>query len=180
MPGESRRRAAETGDPEVFDLNRDCLVAEGVKDIDLSETQVGERLATRLDNAYPLGSIDHWASRSYFMEIRGSIVCLNMGSPDVEADRALYDRIADSFVVIESPASIVMAHDGQTPSDFVVDVLVDVIGYVPRRATQRAVRLNTQRELVVALVDEAVAPSVVEQVNERSRQSGYSLTCRMM
>lgn len=179
LPGESTRQLAETGEKSVFDLNRTCLEKEGVKDISIDEVTIGGRPATRLDHAYKLGDIDNWASRSYFMAVRNTFICLNMGTSDVDADRRLYDEIADSFKVIDDVASIVLARDADTPDDFITGLLEDTFAYQSNKAMQRLVRIKAQRESVVALVDAAKARGIVDTVNEKSRAAGYGLQCRI-
>lgn len=179
IPGDSPRQAAETGDCSVFDLNRDCLLKEGIEDISIEDVTIASRSATRLDHAYKLGDIENWASRSYFLSVRNTLICLNMGTSNVEADTALYDRIADSFHVIENAVGIVMVRDGETPGDFITGLLQTAFNYRQQWARQRVVQMNAQRESVIALVDADDAAGVVESVNEQCRQAGYALTCRV-
>jgi ATP-dependent Clp protease adapter protein ClpS len=178
LPGESRQSAAQTGDPKVFDLNRDCLEKEGVT-ATLKEVQLSGRSATRLDHAYKFGTIEHWASRSYFMEIRGAIVCLNMGTSDVNKDGPIFDWIAASFTPLENATGIILIHDGATPASIVSQLLVDKFGYTERRATQRLVKMTTQKESVVALVDSDQALQLAKSINKASLKNGYSLSCRV-
>lgn len=179
LPGESTRQLAETGECSVFDLNRACLEEEGVKDISISEVTIGGRAATRLIHAYKLGDIENWASRSYFMSVRNTFICLNMGTSDVDADRELYDEIADSFEVLDSVASIVLVRDDKTPDPFITGILEETFDYEHKKAVQRLVRIKAQRESVVALVDAARAAVIVEAVNAQSHSAGHGLRCRI-
>ena len=132
----------------------------------------------RLDHEYKLGNIDAWSSRSYFMALRDTVVCLNMGTSDANRDRRLFDQIADSFEPIERGVGIVFVRDESTPASFVTELLEDTFSYRPDQATQRLVRLNAQRECTVALVAEDEAERIVESLNERSKKAGYSAICR--
>jgi len=183
IPGDSPCAAAERGDPDVFDLSRESLEKEGVRDISISETRIGDRDAVRLDHAYHLRhkdiDIEHWASRSYFMSVRDTLVCLNMGTSSVDDDRELYDRIAGSFSVIEDAASIVIARGDDVPDDFLAELLESIFDYRRDRARQRVVRMKAQGESVVALVEAVDAPSIVASVARQSAAAGYSLDCRI-
>lgn len=178
LPGESRQSAAKSGDPAVFDLSKEGLAKEGVA-ATLKEVQIGDRPATRLEYTYRLGKIEHWASRSYFMEVRGTVICLNMGTADIESDGPLYDKIVQSFNPIEKTAGIVLVHDGKTPSSYISQLLIDQFDYTNRKATQRLVKIRTQKESVVALVESDRALQLVDSINQASIKNGYSLTCRV-
>jgi len=183
IPGSSPRAAAERGTPDVFDLSRESLEREGVTDISISGTKVGDRDAVRLDHAYHLRhkdiDVENWASRSYFMTVRGTLVCLNMGTGSIDDDRERYDRIAGSFSVIENAASIVVARDHDVPDDFLAELLESTFDYRRDRARQRVVRIKAQGESVVALVEAANAPAIVESVTRQSAAAGYALNCRI-
>jgi ATP-dependent Clp protease adapter protein ClpS len=176
IPGESLQSLVEVGD---F-LSVESLRTEGVTDISVSNLEIGGRKAIRLDHVYKLGDIDDWASRSYFMQIRRNFVCLNMGTSDRASDCALYDQIANSFNAIEDSVGIVLVRDDETPATFVVEVLEMTFRYPHRKALQRSVRMNTQHESVVALVEEGDAPRIIESVAEQSRKAGYGLTARVV
>jgi ATP-dependent Clp protease adapter protein ClpS len=178
IPGESHQSTAKSGDPAVFDLSKEGLEKEGLT-VTLKEIQVGDRLATLLEYAYRLGNIEHWASRSYFMEVRGTVICLNMASADMEADGSLYDKIVQSFSPIEETAGIVLVHDGVTPSTYISQLLVDQFDYTHRQATQKLVKIRTQKESVVALVEADRALKLVDSINQASVENGYSLSCRV-
>ncbi|MFT7091118.1 MAG: ATP-dependent Clp protease adapter protein ClpS [Sulfitobacter sp.] len=178
LPAESRQSAANSGDPDVFDLNKDCLEKEGIA-ATVTEVMLGGRPATRLDHAYRFGDIAHWASRSYFMEVRGAVICLNMGTSDVLKDSPVFDWIAESFRPIENATGIILIHDGKTPAAVVSQLLVDHFDYMPRKATQRLVKMTTQKESVVALVESDQALQLVESINKNSLEKGYSLSCRI-
>jgi len=152
LPTDSRQSAANTGDSDVFDLNKACLAKEGVT-ATVREVMLGSRPATRLDHAYKLGDIEHWASRSYFMEIRGAVICLNMGTSDVLKDGPMFDWIAESFKPIENITGIILIHDGQTPAAVVSQLLVDNFDYTPRKATQRLVKMTTQSTKILYRTD---------------------------
>ena len=178
LPAESRQLAANTGDPDVFDLNKDCLEKEGIA-ATVTEVMLGGRAATRLDRAYKLGNIEHWASRSYFMEIRGAIICLNMGTSDLLEDAPVFDWITESFKPIENATGIILIHDGQTPAAVVSQLLIDNFDYSKRKATQKLVKMTIQKESVIALVESDQALQLVESINKNSRENGYSLSCRI-
>lgn len=179
LPGASSRQLAESGDCAVFDLNRACLEKEGVTDISISEVTIGNRPATRLDHAYRLGDIDNWASRSYFMAVRNTFICLNMGTSSIEANSMLYDDIAASFHVVDEVASVLLVRDDKTPDTFIVDVLEHTFDYSHDKALQRLVLIKAQHECVVALVDASKAANIVDAVNAQSHSAGYSLRCRV-
>tara|TARA_R110002072_G_scaffold46082_10_gene127982 strand:- start:10324 stop:11064 length:741 start_codon:yes stop_codon:yes gene_type:complete len=180
MPGESLQSLVEVGNPPIFDLSVESLRQEGITDISVSNVEIGGRQAIRLDWATPLGDINDWASRSYFMQIRDKFVCLNMGTSDRVGDCALYDQIANSFNAIEDTVGIVLVRDDSTPGAFVAEVLEKAFQYPQRKALQRSIRMNTQSESVVALIAETDAAQVIELVAEQSRQSGYGLTARIV
>lgn len=163
----------------MSDLNRDSLRQAGVKEISLTDTELAGRPAVRLDHAYPLGDIEHWASRSYFMTVRDTLVCLNMGTSDVAADRDLYDRIASSFRAIEDAVGIVLVRERETPDEFLVDLMASVFDYPRNRARQRLVQIKAQGESVVALVEAARADEIVQLVGKRSERAGVALGCRV-
>ena len=148
VPGESLQSLVDVGAPPIFDLSAKSLRSEGVTDISVSNLEIGGREAIRLDHAYKLGDIEDWASRSYFMRIRGKFVILNMGTSDRASDRALYDQIASSFNAIEDSVGIVLVRDEDTPGAFVAEVLEMTFQYPHRKALQRSIRMNTQRESV--------------------------------
>jgi hypothetical protein len=180
VPGESLHSLVEVGDPPIFDLSVKSLRNEGVTDISVSNLEIGGRETIRLDHAYKLGDIEDWASRSYFMRIRGKFVILNMGTSDRTSDRALYDQIASSFNAIEDSVGIVLVRGEDTPGAFVAEVLEMAFQYPHRKALQRSIRMNTQSESVVALIDENDATRIIELVAERSREAGYGLTARVV
>ena len=112
------------------------------------------------------------------MSVRGIHICLNMATPNDEADAALFERIAGSFTVVEEVTGIVFEQDGDTPTDFVSDLLVDHFSYRPDQATQRMIRMNAQRESVVALIDTSEGEAVVAEINAKVAAAGYGLRCR--
>ncbi len=143
---------------------------------------IGDCPATRLDWEADVNyrTTNFWSTRCYFMAVRDTFMCLNMGSPDPTRDRELYyDEIANSFDVIENCVGIVFVRDDETPASFVTGLLEEAFDYRHDQATQRLVRINAQRESVVALVDASEADVVVQTLNERSKAAGHSLTCRV-
>jgi ATP-dependent Clp protease adapter protein ClpS len=175
FPGKSTRWLAETGDASVFDLSQAGLEKEGIKKTSISETHIGNRPATRLNWESNTGD---WSTRCYFMAVRDTFICLNMGSREPTRDCQLFDEIANSFDAIEDTAGIVFVRDDKTPASFVTNLLEEVFDYRHDQATQRLVRINAQRESVVALVPKVEASQIVSALNERSKAAGYSLTCR--
>ena len=177
FPGESPRQLAETGDPSGFDYSQ----ASGVKKTSIGDALIGGRPATRLNWEVDVNyrTTNFWSTRSYFMAVRDTFMCLNMGSPDPTRDRELYDEIANSFNAIEDTAGIVFLRDDNTPASFVTSLLEEVFNYRNDQAMQRLVRINAQREAIVALVERERATTLVNELNTRSKAAGYSLTCRM-
>lgn len=180
IPGDSLRSLVEVGNPSTFDLSVKGLKDEGISDISTSDVEIGGREAIRLNWASPLGDIDDWASRSYFMCVRNKFVCLNMGTSDRVGDAELYDQVARSFSAIEDTIGIVLVRDEATPGDFVAEVLETAFQYSHRNALQRSIRMNTQQESVVALVEEKDAPRIIGLVAEQSQKAGYGLTARVV
>ena len=182
FPGKSTRSLAETGVPSSeFNYSQASLEREGIKKTSVSETHIGDCPATRLDWEADVNyrTTNFWSTRCYFMAVRDTFMCLNMGSPDPTRDRELYDEIANSFDVIENCVGIVFVRDDETPASFVTGLLEKAFDYRHDQATQRLVRINEQRESVVALVNASEADAVVQTLNEQSKDAGYSLTCRV-
>lgn len=178
IPGESLRSLVEVGNSTPWDLNLKDLREEGITEVSTEELELGGRHAIRLDWATSFQDIEDWASRSYFMEVRGKYVCLNMGTSNRAQDAELYDRVAKSFDAIEKAVGIVLVRKSDTPSEFVAKVLEKVFAYTERRALQQSVRMNTINEAVVALVPENKTIEILKTVEELSRASGYGLTAR--
>ena len=102
----------------------------------------------------------------------------NMATPNDEADAALFEMIAGSFTVVEEVTGIVFEQDGETPTDFVSDLLVDHFSYRSDQATQRMIRMNAQRESVVSLVEASQAEAIVAEINSKIAEAGPGLRCR--
>lgn len=180
LGGESLRSLVERGNPDVFDLSVASLRDEGITDISVTDTWLGNLESIRLEYVYKLGDIDRWASRSYFAEVRGRFVCVNMGTSDLGSDADLYDAIALSFSAIENSVGIMLVRDDNTPGEFVAEVLEKTFNYQHRKAMQRSIQMNAQRESVVALVEADDAPAIVAAIAELSRERQYALTARVV
>ncbi|MEM7366412.1 MAG: ATP-dependent Clp protease adaptor ClpS [Pseudomonadota bacterium] len=174
-PGESPRAIAEK---QKEYLENAEIEGQTFKEFAVDDMKIDGRAVTRLYSRSKLGTIENWVSRSHFMAVRGVHICLNMATPNDEADATLYERIAESFSVIERATAIVLEHDGETPVDFVSDLLVEHFSYRSDQATQRMVRINAQRESVVSLVDASQAETIVAEINGKIAEAGHSLRCR--
>ena len=180
LQGQSTLRSlVDVGDTELFDLSVKGLTEEGIPEISTMDTELDGRETIRLDWAQPLGEIEDWASRSYFTKVRGKFICLNMGTSDRHGDAALFDHIASSFRVIEETVGIVLVRDASTPSSFVAEVLGSQFKYSKRKALQQSIRMNTQNESVVALVDHQDADQVIQSIAKLSQETGIRLSARI-
>lgn len=179
IPGDSIDSLVVTGGPSNCDISIKGLQEYGIHAVTRTELELDSRRTICLSFQETLGDIKAWASQAYFLEIRGKLVCVNLGTSTLEQDKALYEQIISSFRAIEDPVGIVLTRDMKTPSEFVSDILQTEFRYTKRNAVQRATRMDTQQEAVVALVHQQEALTVIESVSKRSAAAGYGLSARV-
>ncbi|MEE2913322.1 MAG: hypothetical protein VX745_01485 [Pseudomonadota bacterium] len=59
------------------------------------------------------------------------------------------------------------------------DLLIVHFSHRPDQVSQRMVRMNTERESVLSLVDSSQAETIVAEINVESAEVGHSLRWRM-
>ena len=156
------------------------LKAEGVTESELLDVTLGDRPAVLHAHAYPLHDIEHWASRTHYIDVGARIACVNLATEDIEADAELFDRIGQSFRAVDDAVGIVLSHDDAASESFVKSVLVDVFNYVPAETTRRCVRIRAQRESIVAMVDRSRLADIEEDLASRGNAAGHPLQYRVV
>lgn len=153
---------------------------KGLKESTLSDVTLGDRPALLHEHAYPLLDMEHWASRTHYLDVGGHVVCVNLATDNIGRDADLFDRIAPTFRAEDDTVGIVFSYDEAVPEPFVTTVLQEVFNYAPAEAVQRFVRMRTQRECVVAMVARVSAGTVQADLTARAAAAGHPLPCRVL
>ncbi len=165
---------------ELAERTQAELKAKGIVESELLNVTPRDRPAALHAHAYPLLDMEHWASRTHYLEVGGRIVCVNLATEDIERDADLFDRIGQSFRAVDDAVGVVLAYDDTTEEALFKSILVEVFNYVPPEATRRYVRIRAQRECVVALVDRSRVGEIEAALTSRAESAGSPLQYRIV
>ena len=157
---------------ELAERTQAELKAKGIVESELLNVTPRDRPAALHAHAYPLLYMEHWASRTHYLEVGGRIVCVNLATEDIERDADLFDRIGQSLRAVDDAVGVVLAYDDTTEEALFKSILVEVFNYVPPEATRRYVRIRAQRECVVALVDRSRVGEIEAALTSRAESAG--------